>query len=353
MHDSELIRSPIFQGLPADLLLNATIFFERRTLDTGAPLWFEGQPATELAIVVSGSLRVRAGVQFVGEVSAGELAGETSVFVDERRSATVDAVAPTVLWLLKREDLDRLSEALPEVHDRLLTRALSEMARRVRAVDLKIASMAEGTDAAPTKKQPSNFLKALRSLTTAIDDSRAAVLPALRALPGLREASTGVLTTIAQVMTPRTVESDVAVFLEGDEGRSAFVIAEGSVRVLRNVKGGRARRLATLERGSLFGTGSLISGDRRNASVITSSSPCRLFEIDQSAMEKLTGDAGRAWRIALLHALRRQVVGASNHLAELKGGTSWADRQRIRRAAESIVAWQDDPDPWVIEGRVR
>ena len=37
--------------------------------------------------------------------------------------------------------------------------------------------------------------------------------------------------------------ANTAVFLEGDVGDSAFVIAEGEVKVLRNVKGGRARRL--------------------------------------------------------------------------------------------------------------
>lgn len=353
MSDVELVRSPVFSRLPADLIQAAAVYFEHRVLPAGLPLWYEGEPSRELAVVGSGRLRVRVGAQEVGEVRGGELVGEASVFVDEPRTATVDAVEPTALWTLKASDLVRLKELLPDVHDRLLDRALVEMARRVRAVDLRIAQLAEGTDQAPSVKPASNFLRTLRSITRFVDGDRVHVLPALRALPGLRYASTGDLATIAQAMTPRTVQADMAVCLEGDPGSSAFVIAEGAVKVLRNVRGGRARKLASLDRGSLFGTGSLLLGERRNASVVTTTTPCRLYEIDASAMEGLRGDAGRAWRMALLHALRKQVVGASNQLAELQGGTSWTDRQRIRRATERVVAYHDDDDPWVIEGRVR
>lgn len=352
MSVEELVRSPVFAKLPTELTLSASPFFERRELRAGTTLWYEEHLANELAVVISGGLRAKVGVQEVGEIRAGELVGETSVFITEPRSATVEATSDTVLYVLDQLGLNQVADTLPTFYDHLLDRALQEMARRVRATDLKIALIAAGTDEPPPTKPASSFLRALRRLGTAMDDARTPVLPSLRAMPGMKDAPATLLGEIAQAMTPRTVDLNTAVFLEGDTGESAFVIAEGEVKVLRNVKGGRARRLATLGRGAIFGTGSLLLGERRNASVVTVSA-AKLFELNTAGMEGLAGPAGRLWRTSLLHALRKQVLGASTHLAELKGGTSWSDRERLRAAASKIVAFQVDEDPWVIDGRVR
>lgn len=352
MSVDELVRSPVFARLPPDMVLTAGPFFERRELQAGQTLWYEEHLASELAVVVSGSLRAKVGVQEVGEIRAGELVGESSVFITEPRSATVEATSDTVIHVLDQLGLNQIADTLPAFYDHLLDRALQEMARRVRATDLKIAVLASGTDEPPPTRPASGFLRALRRLGSTIDDTRSPVLPALRAMPGMKDAPATLLGEIAQAMAPRSVEPNTAVFLEGDTGDSAFVIAEGEVKVLRNVKGGRARRLATLGRGAVFGTGSLLLGERRNASVVTVSA-ARLFELNTPAMEGIRGPAGRLWRTSLLHALRKQILGASTHLAELKGGTSWSDRERLRAAASKIVAFQVDDDPWVVEGRVR
>lgn len=349
----ELVHAPVFAKLPAASIERIAPLFERRTLAPGATLYWEEHLADSLGILTQGSLRVKIGVQEVGTIREGELVGETSAFLGEPRTATVEATSDAVVWVLPADRFDELADTHPAVFDRLLDRALQEMTRRVRAADLHIAKIASGTDDLPAPRPASRFLQAFRKLGAVAAEPKIPVLPALRRLPGLADAPATVLGTLAQAMTFRRVDADVAVCLEGDEGSSAFVLTEGDVKVLRNVRGGRARRLATLGPGSVFGTGSLILGERRNASVVTMSA-AGIYEMPATAMESLPAPVGRLWRMSLLHALRAQVNGASNHLALLRGGTSWTDRERLREASARIVAFRADvDDPWTIDGRIR
>ena len=70
---------------------------------------------------------------------------------------------------------------------------------------------------------------------------------------------------------------------EGDEGTSFFVLARGSVDVLRSSDEG-PQKLATLHDGSIFGEMALVSAQPRTASVIATDD-CDLLEFDRAALE--------------------------------------------------------------------
>ena len=57
---------------------------------------------------------------------------------------------------------------------------------------------------------------------------------------------------------------------QGDEGESLYIVVKGSLRVMLGADHQRSEQIATLYAGSLFGEMSLLTGDRRSASVIAS-----------------------------------------------------------------------------------
>jgi len=94
--------------------------------------------------------------------------------------------------------------------------------------------------------------------------------------------------------------------LEGDAASSAFLIAEGSVDVLRNVRGDRAERLASLQAGDLLGINTLIQPGPRTASCVAGGRGW-LYRMDAAAYETLEGEARLLWRESMLAALAAQI----------------------------------------------
>ncbi len=339
-----LVRQPLFAGVPPHLLADVAPLFQFRSVLDGGTLWYEGEPAEALAIVVDGALSVRVGVREVGRIGPGELVGEASAFFGAPRVATVTAIAPTLVLVLDRASLAPLRATHPQVYDPLLQRALEAMARRVRDVDRRIsAASTEGTDA-PMRIVPLALDRAFRALSGPEDETPPGIYALLRRLPRLGNAPVAELTVLAAALTPRRVREGDPVFLEGDVGDSAFVLNEGSLDVLREIYGGKASTLATLNRGAVFGTGSLLLGERRNASCIARTA-CWVHELPAAAHASLRGEAGRLWRESLISALRAQVVLADGLLAALAGGTTAAERETLRQAAAQVLAYRVDDIP--------
>ncbi|MDP2305586.1 MAG: cyclic nucleotide-binding domain-containing protein [Pseudomonadota bacterium] len=343
-----LLSQPLFAGVAPSLLADAAPLFQLRSVFSGGTLWYEREPAGALAIVVDGGLAVRVGVREVGRIAPGELVGEASAFFGEPRIATVTVTAPTRLLVLDRASLGALRASHPQVYDPLLQRALEAMARRVRDADRRISDAStEGTDA-PMRIVPLALDRVFRAFSGPEKETPPGIYTLLRRLPRLNDAPVDVLTILAAALTPRRVEEGDPVFLEGDAGDSAFVLTEGSLDVLREIYGGKASTLATLERGAVFGTGSLLLGERRNASCIARTA-CWVHELPAAAHASLRGEAGRLWRESLLSALRAQVVLADGLLADLAGGTTDAEREKLREAAAQVLAYRVDDipgDPW-------
>jgi CRP-like cAMP-binding protein len=338
-----LSRQPLFAGVDPHSLAGAAPLFQLRGVLEGGTLWYEGEPAGALAILVDGGLSVYVGVREVGRIGPGELVGEASAFFGENRIATVTVTAPSRVLVLDRAALVPLRASHPQVYDPLLQRALEAMARRVRDTDRRIATASKDGIDAPTRVVPLVVERLLRAFTRE-DETPPGVYTLLHRLPRLLDAPAEALTTLATALTPRRLDEGEAVFLEGDPGDSAFVLAQGSLDVLREIYGGKASTLATLTRGAVFGTGSLLLGERRNASCVARTE-CWVYEIRAAAHAALRGEAGRLWRESLLAALRAQVVLADTLLAELSGGTTAAEREKLRQAAAWVLAYRVDDIP--------
>lgn len=103
-------------------------------------------------------------------------------------------------------------------------------------------------------------------------------IPVFSELP--EEAFARVLAALKLV---RTRPGDTIVS-QGDEGTSFFVLARGTVRVVRRDDAGRDHELAKLHDGAIFGEMALVNAQPRSASVIAQSD-CDLLEFDREALD--------------------------------------------------------------------
>jgi CRP/FNR family transcriptional regulator len=89
----------------------------------------------------------------------------------------------------------------------------------------------------------------------------------LRRVPLFAELSPDELERVSQVAIPRRFPQETRVFHEGDSGDACYIVREGSCRVTREHRDGRAITLATLGPGAIFGELAMFDGGIRSASV--------------------------------------------------------------------------------------
>ena len=141
----------------------AAMGWDRRALAGGESLWKAGEPASSLAWLEAGALRVLVDGDQRGVIGEGELVGEASVFtVGERRSADLQATRPCVLWVLSRGRLLALRDEVPELYDGLLAAAIATMARRLAQNEHELSRRREGH--AQVQAAPGLFPRLVRGL---------------------------------------------------------------------------------------------------------------------------------------------------------------------------------------------
>ena len=126
------------------------------------------------------------------------------------------------------------------------------------------------------------------------------VLEYFRRIPMFSACSKKDLRTIAANAERVHVAPGRVLAEQGDTGREAFVIVDGTARVLRN-----GRKVATLRAGQFFGELSLLDRAPRNATVVADTD-MNLLVIGQREFAKIV-DAAPAFARALLMGIARRI----------------------------------------------
>jgi NTE family protein len=141
-HVAELLRRvPSFAGLQSELVAELASQGVRHELRSGQRLYSEGDPSTNVHLVVSGRLRVVRGERVIGYIGRGQPAGEMGVITGARRSSHMEAArdsvtvswpAATFLGFLKEHpdallDLSRLMIARLREADRVRMQSATEL----------------------------------------------------------------------------------------------------------------------------------------------------------------------------------------------------------------------------------
>lgn len=312
---AELAHAPVFAKVPRAALDACAPLWTRRRLTPGEGFCRQGDAGDSIALIVEGSCAVEVGGVVINTVGIGELIGDVSAFFPgELRSATLVAAVPTTLLILPATHLARLRALGSPVYDTLLTAALGEVGRRVARANNKLARLVEGSQERPQRKELSAVARLWRALVPGRPARPCPPLePLLRGLPRLRLADDAALAPLVAAFEPRSFEEGEILVLEQDPADSAWLLAEGQVDVLRQVRGTRAERLARLERGALFGVNALVVGGNRTASCVAVS-PGWAWGIRAEASAALTGPAALWWRESMLSSMQAQLRCASDTL---------------------------------------
>ncbi len=137
------------------------------------------------------------------------------------------------------------------------------------------------------------------------------------------------LERVAEVTVPRRFEPGEAVFHEGDQSDTCYIVRSGHVRAVREHSGGRTITLATFGPGDIFGELAIFDEERRSATVES------LEPTEAAAI--LAGDMRRLLRehpeiaVKLLAALGRR-------LREMNDRLSRQSFQTVQSRVASVLA---------------
>lgn len=112
---------------------------------------------------------------------------------------------------------------------------------------------------------------------------RAEFLARTEVFSGLEKSQ---LEKVGRSLDDLVFSKDEVVFTEGEEGDSFYIIAKGSVRVVKSGQGKEEEVIALLEAGANFGEMALVGKETRSATVITND-PATILRMKQDDFEKL------------------------------------------------------------------
>ena len=140
------------------------------------------------------------------------------------------------------------------------------------------------------------------------------------------------LRRVAEVTVPRRFTAGVAVFREGDDSDTCYVVHAGHARALREHPDGRQITLATFGPGDIFGELAMFDDERRSATVEATD--------DLEVLGILGGDMRRLMRrhpdiaVKLVISLGRRLRAANERLASQSFQTV---QSRVAAVLEQLV----------------
>lgn len=108
----------------------------------------------------------------------------------------------------------------------------------------------------------------------------------LKQAPIFTDLDEGELARVVEVCREQKFQGAETVFKEGEPGNRLYIIAEGEVRISRNIPGSGEEALAVLKKGSVFGEMAIFDRSERSTDAIANTD-CVLVTITRSDFELL------------------------------------------------------------------
>jgi len=293
-------------------------FFEEVRVEGGQLLMHDTYESEAVAYVVEGELEVRVEGHVVGRAGPGEWVGETALFPDGERRATVHTLEDCWLLVLPTEGYVAMRRGehrvIPLVEQGILAHQLNRLRRLGEAITqaTKTASRQRpgpGVFAMLAAQfGPGGLLSLQRDLDAAAE---------LRGL-GLvdEEATDGTARGVAAPFEAKAVPAGALLCTEGETGDAMFILVRGSVEVVKAKGDDGVAVLATLEPGAAFGIAALHERKPRMASCIATE-PSAVLRLDKDGWTRLVRNdtpVGSAFRRSMIDVLSRQLADANRAL---------------------------------------
>ena len=116
---SRIVSVPLFAGFSADELQAVGDKLEARELHVGEHLSSEGGAGYFFFVIESGRAEVVKHGEKVADLGPGDFFGEGAIFRARRRTATVTATEPGLVFAMFGADFAKLAGDIPRLHDRI------------------------------------------------------------------------------------------------------------------------------------------------------------------------------------------------------------------------------------------
>jgi CRP/FNR family cyclic AMP-dependent transcriptional regulator len=94
------------------------------------------------------------------------------------------------------------------------------------------------------------------------------------------------IAVVSEICSEQKFQSAATIFSEGDPGNRLFIIAEGEVRISRDIPGSGEEALTVLKQGACFGEMSLFDRSERSTNAIANKD-CLMITIARADFEEL------------------------------------------------------------------
>jgi len=135
---------------------------------------------------------------------------------------------------------------------------------------------------------------------------------------GLPEA---VITKLTSIAREKQLPQGAWLCREGDDGDAMYVIALGTVRVLKRDPGGKDHEVATLGSTSCFGEMALVLKDEKRAASVVAQESSTILELSRDGLEKLCAEDdhfAHAFYKALASGLAGRLRASSGDVAHYR-----------------------------------
>jgi CRP/FNR family cyclic AMP-dependent transcriptional regulator len=243
----------------------------------GEVLYDEGVEGLDFHFVESGEVEARRrtafGEQKVASLGPGDLVGEISLIDGGPRSSSVVGVRAGALWRFEAGAVARLVASDPELEVALLRVFCRSLAGKIRqANQVMIQIMAPG-------ESEERVGAGSRGQEGSVDEETRRRL--------LREQglTSDELQSLASFLPAQQFASGEALFVEGEQSDTLYIVAEGQVRISRRVPGLGEEALTILGPGQVFGEMAWIDSSPRSADAIAHVGGCTVLAISGQLLD--------------------------------------------------------------------
>ncbi len=150
------------------------------------------------------------------------------------------------------------------------------------------------------------------------------------------DSSANMRTKHGELLKRVPYEKDKVIFREGHDGTDAFVLESGRVGVFKTT-GGKAVRLAVLEKGAMFGEMAAITGERRSATMIALE-PCVVVRISKITIQQ---------KIAACDPFVKALINNLSRVNERYATTNTVAEKLLNdlKAAQAVKEPESEPEP--------
>ena len=267
-----LKRTPIFAGVPDEVLSEFAPEATEQVFAAGADIIREGEVGSTLCLVVAGKVRIHSWQVTLAELGAGGVFGELAALSPEPRTANVNAVEETRILELSAAAVERMMATRGEAAEGIIR----VLCRRIQTSITEKTFHPTGSfrlpQVAAPSARPTRMLQELEKVVW------------LKKVEIFNSLSDTIRLHLARLATEQWLDEGDTLFAKGDLGTAMYVIVEGEIAVHDD-----GRLIATLRQGEILGELALLTSEVRSSS-ISAKTPARLLKITQSVMQELMWD---------------------------------------------------------------